>query len=102
MITVQILEPDDLIDAEDWCRPLRLTSMSGGHSDGYSFKSQYSGLPENNVQWCKVKLCIGSIWFGHKTRDFNYKMNMKYEFVRGNVPATHRLDMQDYTRLTDD
>ena len=50
MITVQILEDTDTIQPTDWCRPLRLTTMSGGMSDYYSFESCYSGLPENNVK----------------------------------------------------
>jgi hypothetical protein len=36
MKTVQILEPDDCVSPDDLC-PLRLESMSGGHSDAYSF-----------------------------------------------------------------
>jgi hypothetical protein len=37
MINVQILEANDIVDPEDWCRPLSIVSMSGGHSDYYSF-----------------------------------------------------------------
>lgn len=50
MKTVQILESSDTIFPTDWCRPLCITSMSG---DFYSFKSQYSGVPENNAMWVR-------------------------------------------------
>lgn len=100
MKTVQILEPDDLIDPEDWCRPLMLISMSGGHSDSYSFKGAYSGTPENNVKWVKVKDQFGPIWFGKMTREVNFELGMRYEFLRGNLPSTHCLDMKDYTILS--
>ena len=100
MKTVQILEPDDTVDPEDWCRPLVLISMSGGHSDGYSFKNAYSGTPENNVKWVKVKDQFGPIWFGKMTRVINYEIGMRYEFVRGDLPSTHILSMKDYTCLS--
>ena len=100
MKTVQILEADDLIEAEGWCRPLLLISMSGGHSDGYSFASQYSGLPENNVRWVKVKDQFGPVWFGKMSREVNFDLGMRYEFLRGHLPSTHCLDMKDYNSLT--
>lgn len=97
MITVQILEPDDLIDGNDWCRPLQIISMGGGASDYYSFKSCYSGTPENNAEWVQVKHVIGSCWFGRPVRAFNDGLN--YEFVRGDVPRKHRLNMRGYKSI---
>lgn len=102
MITVKILEDDDVIYAEDWCRPLQIVSMSGGSSDHYSFKSQYTGCPENNVEWVKVKDVIGSCWFGKTVLQFHKdleKFNSRYEFVRGDVPKSHQLNMKGYNSL---
>jgi len=64
MITINILEKTDVLKKGDWCRPLNLCTMSGGMGDGYSFKSMYSGAPENNTY-------------------------MIYEYARGDVPADH-------------
>lgn len=102
MIQVNILEPDDVIYAEDWCRPLQIVSMNGGHSDYYSFKSQYTGCPENNAEWVKVKHVIGSCWFGKTVKQFHkefIKFNCRYEFVRGDIPKTNQLDMSGYNSL---
>lgn len=95
MKTISILEGDDRIAEDDWCRPLRLQSMSGGMSDSYSFKSCYSGTPENNVEWCMVKYVFGEVWFGKTVSSIAASIG-PYEFVRGDVPRKHRLDMREY------
>jgi hypothetical protein len=89
MKTVQILEPDDCVMPDDWCRPLRLESMSGGHSDAYSFESMYSGNPENNVKWVRIKDVFGECWFGKQAKEL--MIHIQYEIVRGDIPARHRL-----------
>ena len=100
MKTVQILEPDDAVEPNDWCRPLILRSMSGGHSDSYAFKNAYSGMPENNVKWVMVKDVLGPIWFGQLSRIINYELKLRYEFMRGEIAGTHKLDMKDYNSLS--
>jgi hypothetical protein len=103
MKTVQILEADDIIDPEDWCRPLSLTTMNGGHSDYYSFESCYTGAPENNVKWVKVKYILGIASRGDKTvkeLDKVLGQYVKYEFVRGDIPQRQRLSLRDYN-ITD-
>ena len=102
MITLQLLEPDDIVEPEDWCRPLSITSMSGGHSDYYSFKSQYSGAPENNVKWVKVKYILGKPWHGKTVGDIDFGLGkfVKYEFVRGDIPQRSKLSLNDYN-ITD-
>lgn len=103
MITVNILEAADTIMPTDWCRPLSITSMSGGHSDYYSFKNQYSGCPENNAQWVQVKCVIGKPWLGKTVGEFNKAMHScgpKYEFLRGDLPRGHKLNMSGYTDLS--
>lgn len=99
MITLQLLEKDDIVEPEDWCRPLSLTSMSGGHSDYYSFQSQYTGAPENNVKWVKVKYVLGKPWHGKTVADIDFGLGqlIKYEFVRGDIPQRSKLSLKDYT-----
>lgn len=89
MKTVQILEPNDRVNPDDWCRPLRLVSMSGGHSDFYAFESMYSGTPENNVKWVRIKDVFGEYWFGRQAKEL--MEHIQYEIVRGDMPAAHRL-----------
>ena len=98
MLNVQILEANDIVEPEDWCRPLSITSMSGGHSDYYSFKSQYSGAPENNVKWVQVKYILGKPWHGQSVAAIDRGLGkfVKYEFLRGSIPNRSRLDLSDY------
>ena len=102
MITLQLLEKDDIVEPEDWCRPLKLTSMSGGHSDYYSFQSAYTGAPENNVKWVKVKYILGRGWHGCTVAEIDKGLGrfIKYEYVRGDVPARSKLSLTDYN-ITD-
>lgn len=101
MLTVQILEANDIIEPEDWCRPLSIISMSGGHSDYYSFSNTYSGTPDNNVKWVKVKYIFGKIWHGKTVAEIDKGPGRftKYEFVRGNVPAKHILNLKSYNLI---
>lgn len=99
MIDVAILEFDDKVLPDDWCRPLALYTMSDGMSDGLSFKSQYSGTPENNVKWVKVKHVFGECWDYKTVIEIANSLGIRYEFVRGNIPITHRLDMSDYNTV---
>jgi hypothetical protein len=102
MITVQILEADDAVSPEDWCRPLSIISMSGGHSDYYSFQSQYTGAPENNVKWVKVKYILGKPWHGKTVKQIDNGLGkyIKYEFIRGDIPRRQLLSLKDYN-ITD-
>lgn len=90
MIPIQILEDGDKVKETDWCRPLYLMTMSGGMSDHYSFKSMYSGTPENNTKWCRVGLIL-PFWVGSKVKKIKKKLGEfnEWEFVRGDVPKDH-------------
>ena len=96
MRAVSILEQFDRIEPTDWCRPLQLIQ---GFSDGISFRSCYTGTPENNVKWVLVKHVLGASWFGKTVHDIGVCLGEQYEFVRGEVPVAHRLNMQDYNQL---
>ena len=101
MISVQLLESSDTIDPDDWCRPLVLITMSGGYSDVMSFSNPYSGSPANNAKWVRAKHVIGKPWMGKTVGQFNRVMGdcgSPYEFVRGDIPRSHRLNMRDYPK----
>lgn len=102
MITVQILEAADAVDPEDWCRPLSIVSMSGGHSDYYSFQNPFTGAPENNVKWVKVKYILGKPWHGKTVAQIDRGLGqyVKYEFIRGDIPRRQVLSLKDYN-ITD-
>lgn len=90
MKTINILEKNDVIQKGDWCRPLYLCTMSGGMSDDYSFKSMYSGAPENNTKWCRVER-IMPFWIGDTIQKFEDATEQWqiYEYVRGDLPEEH-------------
>ena len=102
MRTIQLLEADDCVEPEDWCRPLSLTTMSGGYSDYYSFESCYTGAPENNVKWVKVKYILGHGWHGKTVKEIDIGLGFytKYEFIRGDIPPRSRLRLSGYN-ITD-
>ena len=100
MISVQILELNDAVRADDWCRPLSLHTMSGGHSDSMSDKCMYTGRPENNVKWVRIDAIFGPMWFGEPLRKLNRDW-VKYEVCRGNIPSYHRLNMSGYSSHAD-
>jgi hypothetical protein len=94
MITIQILEECDAVSPTDWCRPLSLQTMSGGHSDEYSFESCYTGQPENNVKWVNVHQIFGECWYSKPVSEFTAMYQdgklPGYEFVRGAIPSSHQ------------
>jgi hypothetical protein len=103
MIAVGLLEHSDILQHDDWCRPLRIVSRGGGYSDGYSFRCAYSGTPENNVKWVRVGAVIGPSWIGRPVGDYVSAMEGlggSWEFLRGPVPESHQLDMTHYHDLS--
>lgn len=95
MKTLKLLEAHDTVLPDDWCRPLELETMSGGMSDTVSFTSAYSGRPENNVKWVRVKFIFGPCWYGRRVDeicDSSDEFSTPYEFVRGDLPLKHCLD----------
>lgn len=97
MRAVSILEQFDRIEPTDWCRPLQLTTS--GYSDNIPTRNCYSGTPENNVEWVLVKHVFGKGWYGKTVHDLSVCLGEQYEFVRGEVPVAHRLNMRDYSQL---
>jgi len=90
MITIQMLEENDIILESDYCRPLQI-SYSSPQSDHICFTG-WGGNPINNMKWVKVSTVLGSCWFGKKIKDFHKgNHNNLREFVRGDIPQEHIL-----------
>ena len=85
MITVSILEDNDLVQACDWCRPLVLN----WDGDYISTTSIYSGGPMNNMKWVRVREVFGECWFGKPVIQLN--KYIKHEFMRGDILIDHQL-----------
>ena len=88
MRNIKMLDKFDTLQKGDWCRPLYMCTMSGGHSDYYSFKSVYGGTPENNSKWCRVEL-IMPFWIGGTINKFEEATDREYEFIRGDLAYSH-------------
>ena len=73
-------------------------TMNGGHSDYYSFESCYTGAPENNVKWVKVKYILGGVWLTKTVAEIDKALGqyVKYEFVRGDIPKRQQLSLRGY------
>jgi len=96
MIQIQLLEEDDIINPTDFCRPLSLQYSE--FSNSIFTKATYSGSPINNMKWCRVQFILGKCWHGKKIKEYNSKDSIrKLEFVRGQIPDSHLLDMDGYT-----
>ena len=96
MITVQLLEGPDEIQASDWVRQLSL--IFTGQSDYLATENTYSGRAMNRLGWMRAGY-VCPAWIGKTVADFNKAMNPKhrhavetsaYEFIRGEIPAQHR------------
>lgn len=80
MISVQILEPSDTIEATDWARQL--------HHDGYARNNTYSGSPMNRMGWMQARF-VCPFWIGKTVSEYTARCG-PYEFVRGAVPHSHQ------------
>lgn len=96
MKSIQLLEDTDCVHPNDWCRPLQLVPMSP-QSDYYSDRSNYSGTPMNNMKWVQVKHVFGPVWYNKPVQAL-CKLE-RYEFVRGEIPQEHQLDMTKFNSL---
>jgi len=87
MLNISIIEDDEIVNQDDWCRPLQISYQP----DGYRENSCYGGCPENNLKWARVHETIGKCWFDRSVSFLNDNvLYRKYEFVRGEIPLTHR------------
>jgi hypothetical protein len=95
MISIQMLEDSDIIEATDWVRQLSLTY--DGQSDTLLTTGTYGGSRINRLGWMlAAEVCPAFV--GKTVGKFNRGMDFKhrhmtevsqYEFIRGNVPKSH-------------
>lgn len=87
MIPVNILEDDDVIRKDDWCRPLILRIIS---DDRIEFTCPHTDKPTNNVKWRRVSLTI-PFWIGVSVGKYHRKVgdSVRFEFIRGSIPEYH-------------
>lgn len=98
MINVVILERDDVIWEDDWVRYLDIEYV--GQSDTVMTRSTYGGSPINFFRWATVKdaqmfhyigKTVGYVEDALERMKKPHQPIARYEFVRGPVPADHRL-----------
>lgn len=93
MKTIRILEGEDTITALDWCRPLSIAPL--GYDDCVVFESM--GRPINNAKWVQVRYVLGPCWWGKTVEYITENMDyQRYEFVAGDIPDLHKLDVSKF------
>lgn len=95
MKTVQLLESDDVIDAEDWCRPLVIEYNYCCEVPTECRWLNETVTPVNNMKWVKVKYILSDNWYNKTVAEVN-ELRICYEFARGEVPIENQLDLTDY------
>lgn len=91
MKIVYMLENNDIIEKDDWCRPIDACGEVNS-------TNCYSGRPINNTRWVKVQDIFGdwvigmtvSEYMNRRSKNTGLKINPdRYEFVRGILPKKH-------------
>lgn len=85
MLNMQILENNDQVAPTDWVRPLYLFSDGGE----ICTRSVYGGRPINNLRWIRVYAYFAPCWHNQTVVEICERLG-PHEFLRGNVPTTHR------------
>lgn len=97
MISVGILERDDVIREDDWVRYLDIEYI--GQSDTVMTRSTYGGSPINFFRWMTVKEArmyhfigktVGYVQQWLDSIEKPHQPVARWEFVRGPVPHNHR------------
>ncbi len=86
MYNLIYLEGDDIVNENDWCRPMHIVYQAGGYSEN----SEYSGWPLNNLKWARVNETVGKCWFNRSVYDFQKILARNYEFIRGEIPEKNK------------
>jgi len=93
MLTIQVLEKDDVVLITDYFRPLRRSADYSSYSDNWCPINSYSGRPEDHLKWVPVSDCWGTNWNSRTVKEF-CKLR-EYEFIRGVIPKSHILKWKD-------
>jgi hypothetical protein len=95
MISIAMLEDNDVIQADDFVRQLSL--IYTGQSDYLATNATYGGSPMNRLGWIPAKYMCPA-WVNKTVGEFNQAMMGRdrhateksvYEFIRGAVPKDH-------------
>lgn len=93
---IQLLGPEDLLQPDDWVRPLvPAVGSSFGDDPGINSFSPFAGLPQNHFKWVRAKDALGTCWMGKPLRVIDREFgagDSAYEAVRGELPKTHVWD----------
>jgi hypothetical protein len=101
MITIGILERDDVIGPTDYMRCLEIEYT--GQSDYVATRSCYSGSPKNYFRWLMIKDAGIDYFMGKTVGEFEdaiYGMEKphqpiaRHEFARGLIPDNHMLRLE--------
>jgi len=95
MISVNILEADDIIHPDDYYRPL-MRSADFSQSDSWLRRSCYGGGPLDHLRWAPVWLILGRVWWGKRYARYMDVASRPFEAVRGNVPKENILDLTEW------
>lgn len=87
MKPVLILEDNDEVLKTDLCRPL-LIDATGSNCDS-------QGYAKNHAKWVPVALSVPEYFHGLKVESLRIE-GYNFEFIRGQVPDSHKLDMRLY------
>ena len=90
MKLVQILEGNDQVLPTDHCRPLQI-DVSGEICDR-------EGFPKNFAKWAPVNLVIPRSLQTSKV-DSLLQKGFQFEFARGRIPDSNKLDMRLYPKV---
>jgi len=92
MKQVYILEDNDILQENDWCRQLGIARE--GQSDIVSDWGTYGGQPINRMKWIPVSIIL-PYWVGKTVGEYNNGLDKliyyhpKFEFLRGELPKHH-------------
>jgi hypothetical protein len=90
MTPILILDDQDQVLPTDYCRPLYI-DVSGESCDK-------EGFPKNFAKWVPVNLIIPK-YFQLLKVDSLRQEGYAFEFARGSIPVSHKLDMRLYPKI---
>jgi hypothetical protein len=103
MISIGILERDDVIRGDDWVRYMEIEYV--GQSDTVMTRSTYGGSPLNFFRWMTVKDAQMFHFIGKKlgyVEDWLDSIERpsqpvaRWEFARGPIPESHTIKAEDH------
>lgn len=90
---IYLLEGSDVINPNDFMRPLARSADFDCISDAWQETSCYGGGPLDYLRWARVYMVLGAVWWGSKYQEYQSfgTVQRPYEFARGEIPLDHQL-----------